>query len=285
MTRLAVLADIHGNLPALEVVVDDLQQFQVDHIVVAGDVVNVGPFSSQVMELITRLQCAVIRGNNELYLTDYQTPRAPAIWNQYSIPPYTLAQLGSHWMNVISSWPDALTLRFRDAPSLQVVHGSPRSHFEVILPTTPDDEIFPMLQQVEATTLITAHSHLAMDRQVGRWHIINPGSVGNPLDGDLTASYTLLESTSEGWKATNRRVKFDSQRVLDEFERTHFIEQCGIVGYYAVQEYKSARMELMPFLEWWRQNCPDTPHSMALIEPFSKVNKRDYIPPIYQVGM
>ncbi len=285
MTRLAVLSDIHSNLPALEAVLDDLKQFTVDQIIVAGDVVNWGPFSRQVMERLAELPCAIIRGNNELYLTDWQTSRAPEHWKIFTLPPYTIAQLGDHWMNTISSWPDSLSLRFRDASSIKVVHGSPRSHFEPILPTSTNAEIETMLTGVQETTVITAHSHLALDRQVKGWHILNAGSVGNPLDGDMTASYMLLESHGDQWQATQRRVTFDSQRVLDEFERTNFVEQCGVVGHLVVQEYQSARLEVLPFLEWWRKHCPDEPQSMAMLEPFSKVNKRDYMPPAYQVGM
>ncbi len=285
MTRLAVLADIHSNLPALEAVLDDLKQFAVDRIIVAGDVVNWGPFSSQVMERLAGLNCAFIRGNNELYLTDWHTPRMPEAWRKYTFPPYTLAQLGDRWMNIISTWPDTISLRFRDAPAIQVVHGSPRSHFEVMLPTSTQEELEPMLASVEAATVIAAHSHLPMDRQVGRWHLLNPGSAGNMLDGNLNASYMLLESSSDAWQATFRRVPFDNQPLIDEFERTGFVEQCGPLGRLVMKEYQSARMELSPFLDWWHKTCPDEPPSMALLEAFSHVDKRDYMPPAYKVGM
>src|SRR5689334_16865711 len=102
MTRLAVLSDINSNLPALEAVLNDVDQFHVDHIVVAGDAVNWGPFSAQVMERVTRGGYAVIRGNNELYLTDYGTSRAPTHWINYTVPPWTLKQLGDHWRNVVA---------------------------------------------------------------------------------------------------------------------------------------------------------------------------------------
>ena len=81
LTTLAVLSDLHGNLPALEAVLADLAQFQVDQAIVAGDVINWGPFSAQVMERVTAGGWAVIRGNNEFYLLDYDTPRAPAAWS------------------------------------------------------------------------------------------------------------------------------------------------------------------------------------------------------------
>ena len=70
MTMLAILADIHGNLPALEAVLEDLAHFKVDHVVVAGAMVNWGPFSAQVMDRVTSEGWAVIRGNNEFYWSD-----------------------------------------------------------------------------------------------------------------------------------------------------------------------------------------------------------------------
>ena len=67
MTRLAVLADIHGNLPALQAVMVDMAQFQVDPVIVARDAVDWGPFSAQVVECIVKGNWAVVCGNNGLY--------------------------------------------------------------------------------------------------------------------------------------------------------------------------------------------------------------------------
>jgi predicted phosphodiesterase len=71
MTRLAVLSDIHGVWPALESVLEDMSQFQVDRVVVAGDLINVGPFSRQVVACAVENDWVVVRGNNEIYLLDY----------------------------------------------------------------------------------------------------------------------------------------------------------------------------------------------------------------------
>ena len=91
MTRLAVLADIHGNLPALEAVSMDMAQFEVDHVVVAGDSVNVGPFSREVLKLVSERNWATIRGNNAFYVLDYQTPRMPEHWSAFTLPPWLRA--------------------------------------------------------------------------------------------------------------------------------------------------------------------------------------------------
>jgi len=65
MTKLTILSDIHANLPALEAVIEDLSQFKVDYVIVAGDVINLGPFTQQTVQRVIESKWAVIRGNLE----------------------------------------------------------------------------------------------------------------------------------------------------------------------------------------------------------------------------
>ena len=85
MTRLAILADIHGNLPALAAVRADLATQAVDRVIVAGDLINWGPCSAQVVEQVVADGWDVVRGNHELILLDYGTPRAPAAWEDLGL--------------------------------------------------------------------------------------------------------------------------------------------------------------------------------------------------------
>src|SRR5262245_48628342 len=105
----------------------DMAHFPIDHVIVAGDVINWGPYSPQVLEHVTRAGWAVIRGNNEYYLLDYQTPRAPPAWSdrmQFSVLHWLHAQLGRRWQHIVGAWPDQLSLCYPDAPRALVVHGS-----------------------------------------------------------------------------------------------------------------------------------------------------------------
>ena len=166
MTRLAVLADIHGNLPALQLVINDMQQFKIDQVVVAGDSINWGPFSRQVMEVIWQRRWPVIRGNNEFYLLDYQTERAPAHWARFTMPPYLHDHLGDNWVNDIAALPDTLQLRFRDAPPIRVCHGIPGDPWTAITPLSSAPQIRRWLRDTSERALIGAHSHIALCRQV-----------------------------------------------------------------------------------------------------------------------
>lgn len=286
MTRLAVLSDIHGNLPALEAVIDDMANLgtRIDQVVVAGDIINWGPYSTGVVERVIREGWPVIRGNNELYTLDIFTPRAPDHWNQFTISPWTNAQLGEALINRIATWPDSLSLRFRDAPTVRVVHGSPRSHFDPMHPFCSDAELAAFLDGVEETTVIAGHTHLKLDRHVGRWHLINSGTVGVPLDGDPRASYMLIEGGTNGWSVVDfRRVSYDRSRVYDGFAQLGFVEACGPIARLVIEEIETARCRVMPYHQWIKAQHPDAPTTDALVDTFLRdMDITHYTPPEYR---
>jgi predicted phosphodiesterase len=288
MTKLAILSDIHANLPALEAVIEDLSQFKIDYVIVAGDVINFGPFTQQVVQRVVENKWAVIRGNGELFLLDYGTPRAPKEWNDpidFPIPPWLNRQLDNNWKNTIATWPDTLTLRFSDAPSIRVVHGTPQSHWDSLWPTLTDEKIAEFLEEVEENTVIAGHTHLPLDRQSGRWHLLNPGSVGVPLDGQFTASYMLLDGDERGWRPTFKRTAFDYEPIFREFERLAFIEECGVIGRLYIEVFKTARPQL-GYIRWRALHHPAEPSSMDLLtEYFEKCNWSGYANKAYHINM
>lgn len=286
MTRLAVLADIHANLPALDAVIADMAEFNVDRVIVAGDLITWGPFPVQVVEQARRENWAVIRGNAEYYLLDHGTPRAPAAWNdrgQYPTLEILSRQLSGAPRTTIATWPDALSLRFPDGPPARVVHGSPLSPWQGLAREASDEELIALLATVDEPVVIAGHTHQPMDRMVGRWRVLNPGSVGVPLDGRLSASYLLLNAEGDAWRPTFRRVPFDSAPLFDEFERQNFARECGIIGELIVEEFRTARVRLVPFLRWRAAHCPDAPFSPALLDAFRQVDPLPYTPAGYQL--
>jgi predicted phosphodiesterase len=287
MTRLAILADIHGNLPALEAVQRDLAQFDVDHVIVAGDVINWGPWSAQVVDRVLAAGWAVIRGNNEFYLLDAETPRAPPAWNDrqtYSMLGWLRRQLNRRRRTLIAAWPDSLSLRFPDAPPVRVVHGSPRSNAQGLFPAFSEDQAVAALEGVDENTVIAAHTHLPMARSIGRWQVLNPGTVGVPLDGQHCSSYMLLDGDAEGWRATFRRLPLDPAPVLAEFERQGFAQACGITGRLVMEEFASARLAVLPFMAWRRACRPGEPLSDALLDAFAAIDRWAYTPAEYHVN-
>ncbi len=286
MTRLAVLADIHGNLPALEAVLADIEaRGGADQVVVAGDIVNWGPFSAQVMERVAQEDWAVIRGNNEYYLLEYNTARQPEHWRDYNLLPWLYAQLQGRWHRMIATWPDELSLRYPDAPAIRVFHGIPGNPWRGLHPLLSDSEIAEALSGVEEPVVIGAHTHLQMSRQVAGWYVINPGSVGVPIDGDLRAGYALLEGDESGWTPEFVRVAFDRRAVLREFEQQRFVEQYGVIAQLVVREFETARILVGPFIRWQQEQFPDAAWDVALLAAFEMVDQWAYTLPEYHVNL
>ena len=283
MTRIAVLADIHGNLPALNAVMDDMARFAVDHVVVAGDSVNWGPFSREVLEIITARKWAVIRGNNAYYALDYATSRAPERWSSFTLPTILREQLGETWLNVIACQPDTLSLRFADSPPVRVFHGIPDNPWISIHPLSTASEIDGWLKDVAEDTVICAHSHIPMERHIGRWHIFNPGSVGVPLDGERSASYMILQGDLHGWELEqHRRIQFDYASIYEEYERQRFPEKGGVTACLIQDEFRTARLQVHPFIVWKQKHFPDQRDSFELLERYRDLDDvSGYLPPEY----
>jgi predicted phosphodiesterase len=284
VTRIAVLADIHGNLPALRAVLDDMAGFSLDQVVVAGDVINWGPFSPEVCEIVARERWAVVRGNNEFYLLDYRSPRAPAHWRDYTLLPWLREQLDGRWLHTIAAWPDELSLRFPDAPPVRVLHGLPGNPWRGMHPRLPDQELAALLDGVPEQTVVGAHTHLAMSRRVGERHVLNPGSVGVPLDGVLSAGYMLLDGDAGGWRPTFRRVPYDTSPVIREFERQRFLERSGPIGELIVREFTTGRLWVLPYLNWRQAYAPGQPDSAELVAAFLDADVWHYTPPEYHLN-
>lgn len=288
MTKLAVLADLHGNLPALEAVLADLAQFPVDQVIVAGDLISWGPFSAAVVERVLAEGWGVIRGNHEFVLLDYGTSRAPSAWadlRAFPIPGWLHRQVAGKYRARIALWPDTLCYRSPEAPPLRIVHGSPRHNSEPIYPGISAEALTPILAGVAEETIIAGHTHIPMDRRIGRWHILNPGSVGMMLDGTNTARYMLLDGDHSGWRGTFRCVEYSKDALFAEFDRLGFADECGVIGQLVLEEFRTARLRIAPFLRWRQAVCPDAPIIAETLERFRAVDPEDYTPVAHRLTL
>ena len=281
-TRLAILSDIHGNLPALQAVLHDLTHYKPDHVIVVGDVIHWGPFSRECVEIVRREGWPAVRGNNEYYLLDYNTPHMPTAWrdaSQWPMLPWVYEQLRGPLFDVVAAWPDEISLRYLDAPPIRLTHGVPGNPWHGFYASRPSD--VDQLATCAEDFLVLGHTHLQTDCRAGRWRVFNPGTVGVPLDGTHDACYMLLDSTAFGWEPIFRRVAYDNAAIFEAFERQGFLERCGVIGHAVLEEFRTGQIQLTPFLNWQIANCPDATFSMDLWREFEKVDWRAYAPEAY----
>jgi predicted phosphodiesterase len=273
MTRLAVLNDIHGNLPALDAVIEDMAHYAPDAVVVAGDLINLGPFSTEVLERVFARDWAVIRGNHEFYLLNYDTPRAPEHWRHYTTPGWLRRTIPAPLQRRIAALPDTLMLVYPDAPPLRVVHGYPDTPWDGMYPNTPDEEVLSHYQDVEEEMIVCGHIHLTQERhlhQNGRsWQIANAGSLGVPLNGRPgEAPYMLLDGDAHGWQVTYLQVGYDLTPLLDALESDAYRDVHGAYAALYTEEFRTARLRIWPFNQWRAQRYPGMPPTQAMTDEF-----------------
>jgi predicted phosphodiesterase len=198
--RVAALYDIHGNLPALEAVLAELEGERVDAYVIGGDT-TAGPLPVETLERVLALDnIHVIRGNG-----DRLTRTAPEA-----------DVLSEEQIDYLTGLPLTVTLDVDGLGPTLFCHATPRSDDEVFSERDPDELVAEMLAGAEEATVVCGHTHLQVDRRVGPWRLVNAGSVGFPNDA-LGAHWAIL-----GPDVELRQTEYDRQAAYDAFKQTHW---------------------------------------------------------------
>ncbi|HEX8742474.1 MAG TPA: metallophosphoesterase family protein [Thermoleophilaceae bacterium] len=196
---LAVLYDVHGNLPALEAVIDDASAAGAKRFVLGGDYALFGPWPAETVARLRSLDARWIRGNGERWTADPEA--APDDELVQGAIRAARAELGEGAVAELGALPETLALG-----DVRFVHGSPPSDVRSFLPEPAGDEE-ELLAGVAEERLVFGHTHLQFRRRsTGGIELINPGSVGMPFDGDPRAGYALIGDDGD---VEPRRVVYD----------------------------------------------------------------------------
>ena len=221
---LALLYDIHGNLPALEAVLDDARGRGARRWLLGGDMAPFGAWPAETLQRLRELDRATwIRGNTERWLVDRSD--LPADQPMAAAVDACRAALGDALADELGALPDHAPL----GDETVAWHGSPVSDMRSFAPEPADDE-GELLDGVGDRRLIFGHTHLQFHRPSGSGAVdlLNPGSVGVPLDGDHRAAYALVDDDGE---VILRRVAYDhaasAQALRDRFGDAEWV---GIVS-------------------------------------------------------
>lgn len=253
--RIAIIADIHGNYPALEAALAEIESLRPDRLVVAGDMVDGGPDSAACWRRVKALGCPVIRGNHERYVFDYGTPRADAAWASPQFAPLRVARAELTEAEIAEL--AALPLVWSDpeaAPGLLVVHASLRGDNDSIFPYTPDALIDPMFAGIDPSVrlVVRGHNHVCSQREWGGRRIVTTGSIGLPQDGNPAAQFLLLElGEDKEWRVRHRAVRYDVGLTLRRFRESGYLDKAGPLGRLFYREMETGTHQVVPFLRFY----------------------------------
>jgi putative phosphoesterase len=218
--KIAAIYDIHGNLPALEAVLSEIDREGVDVIVVGGDIVP-GPMSRDVLEVLQGLGDRVswIRGNCERDVVEAfdggsfshiksKEVRASTIW--------TAEQMESRHRDFMAGLPEKISFHVEGIGEVLFCHGSPRSDMEILTVATPEERLREALAGVKEHVVVCGHTHMQFDRVCEGKRVVNAGSVGMPY-GDPGAYWLLL-----GPQVNLRKTNYDLAAAAERVRKTSY---------------------------------------------------------------
>jgi putative phosphoesterase len=221
MRRVAVITDIHANLPALQAALARIDELEVDGVYCGGDLVGYGPHPDAVCALIAERAIPTIYGNYDHAIARdledcgcaYVTPDDREL-GQRSVD-WTLAHTGQASKDFMRSMPFDLRFAVGES-SVHLVHGSPRKVNEYLFEDKPA-RLYERLAAAEAAdVLVFGHTHRPWIREFGGVLFVNCGSVGKPKDGDPRAAFAVLEAHDDRVCARVERVEYDAATVARE---------------------------------------------------------------------
>ena len=228
--RIAVIADIHGNLIALDAVLAEISAQGIETSVCLGDVAGLGPYPREVLARLQALACPVVMGNADEFLLDPSLldpanhPQAdPRTRRMHEMERWTAAQLTPADKEYVRTFQPAVEVRIGEDAVILCYHGSPRSSWDEIRVSTPDVEMVSLLGYRRTLVMAGGHTHEQFVRRLDQSIVINPGSVGLPYEtlagSDFRnppwAEYAVVTAEGDRLAVELRRVPVD-QAVIRE---------------------------------------------------------------------
>ena len=245
--KIAVLSDIHGNMPALRAVVKDIEAWQPNLVVVNGDIVNRGPCSRAALRFVLDKQASdgwhLLRGNHEDFLLrcgqpDTKLGRAANEINRFVH--FAYQQLNGE-LEAVRAMPERFSWFAPDSSEFRVIHASmPSNRLGIYLDST-DDELRQRISPAPSL-FVTGHTHQPLIRQIDETLVVNTGSAGAPFDLDWRPSYGRFTwAQKQGWRAEIARVEYDRTLIEEDYVRSGFLEKGGPLAQIMLVELRRAR--------------------------------------------
>ena len=221
--KVALIGDMHANLPALEAVLEHARNQRVQAIWNIGDFVGYGPFPDQVVRLLRRQEALSILGNYDTDVLASPDKAKPRKREKALAKRWAAEHLSKTSRKYLQSLPQERRLDVAGKRIL-LTHGSPASPDEHLEPGTPEKRLRELAEMAQADIIIFGHSHLPFVRKVESTWFINTGSVGRPDDGDPRACYAVMDITPRKLQVRHYRLDYDIQRTIEAMRKHHLPE-------------------------------------------------------------
>jgi predicted phosphodiesterase len=237
--RVAAIYDIHGNLPALEAVLQEVRRAEVELIVVGGDVVP-GPMPRETLECLLHLDTPVqfIQGNCEIdVLADMTGTGAARVPEQVrEIMRWSAQQLYPEYEQLLAGWAKTLHIEVDGLGPTLFCHATSRDDNEIFTRLTPEERLLPIFGTLDATLAVCGHTHMQFDRMVGKVRVVNAGSVGMPF-GEPGADWLLLDGGVQ-----LQHTPYDLAKAAERIRRTNYPQAQEFAANHILQPPKERQM-------------------------------------------
>ena len=254
--KIAILSDLHANFVALQAVLEHIENWRPDHVVVAGDFVNRGPRPAESLRMLVEKSASggwlFIRGNHEDYVIEQSSPQAPVEGPLAAVhrpSRWTANQLGSD-IALLVDMPFQQSLWDPNGNELRFVHASMLGNRVGIYPETPDERlpaklgVGAPLPSHNLAVFGVGHTHRPLIRTKNSTLIVNAGSAGLPFDYDTRVSYAQLTFQDGQWRAAIIRLEYDLAQAEMDFFRFGYLDGGGPLVKLVLTELHDARSML-----------------------------------------
>jgi putative phosphoesterase len=236
-SSVAALYDVHGNLPALEAVLSDLEDIDYGLIVVGGDVAS-GPMPAEVLDRLQAIDDGVrwLRGNADREVVSAYD-RGSATEDARSSDPalrasgWSASRIGDHHRDLMASFEEQDLVEVEGLGAILFCHATPNSDEEILTTATPDTRLRGILSSVEQDVVVCGHVHTQYDRRLDDRRVINAGSVGLPYQGEPVGAFWALLGNE---RVELRRSDYDLRDAINNFRH---------LGYPGVADFEGALLE------------------------------------------
>ncbi len=242
--RIAVLADVHGNIHALEASLEEIEKQKVDKIVLAGDLLNGLPNSKACLDLINSKNIIYLQGNHERYVFDHNSKDAPESWKSENFAPVRWVREKLTQTNLEQIANLEMYIQF---DNLLITHAAPNDDYARIRADSSILKIKKYFEGFNHNFIVKAHNHIWLEIKWENKKLLSIGANGLPMDGNAQAQFIIAEKRSKNWGFEKFFIDYDLLAAAKSIEDTGYANYTPM-ALLTKQELLKARACVYPFV-------------------------------------